>query len=60
MGKIVYVASYNAELYRQDGGKPVKVFISSTGFDLREYRQAAIELINRYKVLVPLYWESLF
>lgn len=56
----VYVASYNAELYRQDGGKPVKVFISSTGLDLREYSQAAIELINRYKVLVPLYWESLF
>jgi len=50
----VYVASYNAELYRQNGGKPVKVFISSTVLDLREYRQAAIELINRYKILVPL------
>lgn len=50
----VYVASYNAELYRQNGGKPVKVFISSTVLDLREYRQAAIELINRYKVLLPL------
>jgi hypothetical protein len=50
----VYVVSYNAELYRQNGGKPLQVFISSTGLDLHEYRQAAVELINRYKVLVPL------
>jgi len=50
----IYVVSYNAELYRQNGGTPLKVYISSTGVDLQEYRQAAVEMINRYKVVVPL------
>jgi hypothetical protein len=31
----------------------MKVFISSTYEDLKEYRQAAIEVVNRYKC-VPL------
>ncbi len=50
----IYLVSYNAEFYRQNGGTPLKVFISSTVVDLQEYRQAAIEVINRYKVVVPL------
>jgi len=31
----------------------MKVFISSTFEDLKEYRQAAVEVVNRYKG-VPL------
>jgi ATP-dependent DNA helicase RecG len=50
----IYVVSYNAELYRQNGGTPLNVFISSTGVDLYEYRKMAVEVINRYKVVVPL------
>jgi hypothetical protein len=50
----IYLISNNAKLYRQNGGRPLKIFISSTVIDLQEYRQVAIEVINRYKVVVPL------
>ena len=36
--------------------EPLKVFISSTYIDLKEYRQAAIEIVNRYQC-VPLAME---
>jgi cellulose biosynthesis protein BcsQ len=38
--------------------QPIKVFISSTYEDLKEYRKAAIEVVNRYKLL-PLAMEFL-
>lgn len=50
----IYAASYTADLYRKNGGAPLKVFISSTVTDLQEYRKGAIEVINRYKVVTPL------
>lgn len=50
----IYLVSYNAEFYRQNGGTTLKVYVSSTVIDLQEYRQAAIEAINRYKVAVPI------
>lgn len=35
---------------------PLKIFLSSTYLDLKDYRQAAIEVINRYQC-VPLAME---